>query len=185
MGFSNTWYRFIAAPYVFSNLTFVTIVTFSIDFPQIMNLTVKKRNVSITWLPVFEEECHVFWFLVYYREVISKVNRGQWNIVNVSQHNTTSYDLQLQCHKKYEITVTASTANGETPLNQSKLWNVATRGGNYSQTRLSLQSILSSLILAILKSVPCLCALNNNSHWMLFKMTGPIFSIQLILNIST
>jgi len=47
----------------------------------------------------------------------------------LSQYNATNHNLQLQCYTEYEITVTAQSANGETPLNQSKLWKIKTGGG--------------------------------------------------------
>ena len=104
---------------------------FNLDqFPQIVNLKVAGRNVSITWLPAVKGECHVFEYLIYHRKVISEVNTGLWDVVHVSQYNATNYNLQLQCYRQYEITVTAQSANGETPLNQSKLWKVKTEGGN-------------------------------------------------------
>lgn len=110
--------------------------TFSLGIPQIKSLTVKEHNVNITWLPAFDGECHVLWYMVYYRDVISGVNKGQWNAVNMSQHEAAAYhSLQLQCYKEYEITVTAWSENGETPLNQSKLVKVKTGGGNYNQNR--------------------------------------------------
>ena len=106
--------------------------TFYLDFPQIVNLKVAERNVNITWLAVLKGACHVSGYLVYYRKVISEVNTGQWNVVNVSQYNATNHNLQLQCYTEYEITVTTQSANGDTPLNQSKLWTVKTGGGKYS-----------------------------------------------------
>ena len=106
--------------------------TFYLDFPQIVNVSVKESNVNISWLPAFEGECQTFWYTVYYRKVTSEGTRGQWISVNVSQPNTTNYNLQLQCYREYEITVTAWSANGETPLNQTELWKVKTRGGKYS-----------------------------------------------------
>ena len=109
--------------------------TFYLDFPQIVNLKVAEGNVNITWLPAFKEECHVSGYLVYYREVITEVNTGQWNVVNVSPYNATSHNLQLQCYMEYEITVTTQIANVDTPLNRSKLWKVKTGGGKYSQTQ--------------------------------------------------
>ena len=36
---------------------------------------------------------------------------------------------------EYEITITALSANGETPLNRGKLWKVKTEGGKYSQNQ--------------------------------------------------
>ena len=101
-----------------------------LDFPQIVNLKVMEDNVNITWELPFEGECHVFGYLIYYRKVISEVNvnTSKWNVVNLSQYNATNHNLQLQCYTEYEITVTAQSANGETPLNQSKLWKVKTGG---------------------------------------------------------
>ena len=72
---------------------------FNLDqFPQIVNLKVAGRNVSITWLPAFKGECHVFEYLIYHRKVISEVNTGLWDVVHVSEYNatTTIYNLQLQ-----------------------------------------------------------------------------------------
>ena len=100
-----------------------------LDFPQIVNLKVVEDNVNITWELPFERECHVFGYLIYYRKVISKVSTSKWNVVNLSQYNATKHNLQLQCYTEYEITVTAQSANGETPLNQSKLWKIKTGGG--------------------------------------------------------
>ena len=103
-----------------------------LDFPLIVNLKVSESNVNITWLPAFKGECHVFGYLIYYRKVISEVYTSQWNVVSLSQYNATNYSLQLHCYREYEITVTAQSANGETPVNQSKLWKVKTGGGKYS-----------------------------------------------------
>ena len=113
--------------------------TFNLDFPQIVNLKVAGGTVSITWLPAItpavKGECHVFGYLIYYRKVTSEVNTGLWDVVHVSQYNATKYSLQLQCYREYEITVTAQGANGEIPLNQSKLWKAKTGGGKYSQNQ--------------------------------------------------
>jgi len=103
-----------------------------LDFPQIVNLKVNENNVNITWVLAFKGECHVFGYLIYYRKVISEVNTRKWNEVNLSQYNATNHNLQLQCDTEYEITVTAQSANGETPLNQSKLWKVKTGRGKGS-----------------------------------------------------
>ena len=105
---------------------------FFLDFPQIVNLKVSESNVNITWLPAFKGECHVFGYLIYYRKVIREVNTSKWNVVSLSQYKATNYNLQLHCYREYEITVTAQSANGETPVNQSKLWKVKTGGGKYS-----------------------------------------------------
>ena len=106
---------------------------FHLDFPQIVNFKVKTPNVNITWLPAtFKGECSMFGYLIYYRKVISKANTGQWNVVKVSQYNATNYNFQLQCYMEYEITVSAQSANGEIPLNQSNLWKIKTGGGKYT-----------------------------------------------------
>ena len=109
--------------------------TFYLDFPQIVKLNVAEHNVNITWLPAFKGECHVSGYVVYYREVIPEVNTGPWNIFNVSQYNATNHNLQLRCYMEYEITVNTQSANGYTPVNQSKLWKVKTGGGKYSQNQ--------------------------------------------------
>jgi len=106
--------------------------SFYLDFPPIVNLKVAGRNVSITWLPVVKGECHVFGYFIYYRKVISEVNTGLWDVVHVSQYNATNYTVQLQCYREYEMTVTTQIVNGETPLNQTKLWKVKTEAGKYS-----------------------------------------------------
>ena len=96
-------------------------------------MKVKEPNVNITWLPTFNGECNEFGYLIYYRKVFSEVNTGQWNVVNVSQYNATNHILKLKCYMEYEITVNTQSANGNTPLNRSKLWKVKTGGGKYSQ----------------------------------------------------
>ena len=50
------------------------------------------------------------------------------SVKDVSQCNATNYNLG-----EYEIIVTAQSANGETLVNQSKLWKVKTEGGKNSQ----------------------------------------------------
>ena len=112
-----------------------------LGFSLIVNLKVSESNVNITWLPAFKGECHVhvFGYLIYYREVIREVNTSQWNVVSLSQYNATNYNLQLQCYREYEITLTAQSANGETPVNQSKLWKVKTGGGKYSHNHKNYQ----------------------------------------------
>ena len=64
-------------------------------------------------------------YVVYYREVLERGSRGQWNTVNVSR-GVTHYDLQLKCFKEYEITVTSWNTDRALP---SKLWGVKTGVG--------------------------------------------------------
>lgn len=126
---------YVVCPSRFTLRKNVFFFTFHLDFPQIVNLKVAGRDVNITWLPAFKGECYDFWYLIYYRNVISEGYTGLWDVRNVSQYNATNYNLQLQCYKEYEITVTAQSANGETPLNQSKPFKVKTEGGKYSKNQ--------------------------------------------------
>ena len=45
----------------------------------------------------------------------------------------TRYDLNLSCHREYEIAMTARNSTAETPLNalnHNNMWRVRTFGGN-------------------------------------------------------
>ena len=60
-------------------------------------------------------------YFVHYREIDNK----DWNAIAVFS-NVTSYDLQLQSYKEYEITVTTRDIDKDIPR---KLWRVRTQGG--------------------------------------------------------
>lgn len=60
-------------------------------------------------------------YFVHYREIDTK----DWNAIAVFS-NVTSYDLQLQSYKEYEITVTTRDIDKDIP---GKLWRVRTQGG--------------------------------------------------------
>ena len=80
--------------------------------------------VVVTW-----KACAASFFTIYHREVLSGADRSDWKPVNVSGHET-SHILRLSCQKEYEIAITAWSSTAETPLNHSKIWRVATLGGN-------------------------------------------------------
>ena len=88
----------------------------------------KGSVVVVNWKP-----CTASLFTIYYREVFSETDKSQWNGVNVSGHEI-QYDLYLNCHKKYDIAITAWNSTAETPLktlnDHGKLWTVKTLGGN-------------------------------------------------------
>ena len=83
-------------------------------------------------------QCPVHAYSIYYREA----NFTEWTSIKVTG-NTTQYILQLICNKKYEIGVTAWNTNGETSLNNSRLWNATTGGGNKQASMLLLSRVIS------------------------------------------
>ena len=82
----------------------------------------------IKWEPPLEGACPV-WYNVYYREVFSQTNKGEWKSVTVNS-NATSYTLHLHCWKEYEMAVVAANSYGDNALNESQVWNFKTQGGN-------------------------------------------------------
>ena len=72
-----------------------------------------------------ERICTVVQYNVYYREVILRAEKGHWNLITVNG-NTTSYTLQLECWKQYEITVTSLSSYNESDKEGSKIWNFKT-----------------------------------------------------------
>ena len=76
-----------------------------------------------------EGACPVISYNVYYREVISKAKKSSWNMVTVNR-NATSFTLQLNCRKKYEVAVTSLNTYGESDFNDSRIWHLNTQGGN-------------------------------------------------------
>ena len=85
----------------------------------------------VRWKP-----CTASLFTIYHREVFSE-GKSHWSAVNVSGHEI-SYILSLNCHREYEIAVTAWNSTAETrltALNHSRLWRVKTLGGNNSHSQ--------------------------------------------------
>ena len=97
--------------------------------------------VEVKWTAPLEGQCPVHAYSVYYREESSGTTPRQWTLAVKVKVNTTRYLLQLMCRKNYEVMVTAWNSNGETSLNESKTWKVATGGGK--------ESTLDSFILYI------------------------------------
>ena len=84
----------------------------------------------MAWEPPFEEGCPVVNYTVNYREVMSPVNESKWRSVTVNR-NSTSFALQLNCKKEYDIAVTSMGEYWQTALNDSKIWNFKTGGGEH------------------------------------------------------
>ena len=82
----------------------------------------------IKWETPLELACPV-WYNIYYREVYSPTNKGEWKSVTVN-NNTTSYTIHLHCFKAYEMAVTAENSYGGNALNKSEVWNFKTQRGN-------------------------------------------------------
>ena len=85
----------------------------------------------MAWEPPFEESCPVVNYTVNYRKVISPVKKSKWHSATVNR-NTTSFTLQLNCKSEYDIAVTSLGEHWESALNDSKIWNFKTGGGERS-----------------------------------------------------
>ena len=85
--------------------------------------------VVVRWEPPLERACPVMSYKVYYGEMFSQVEKVHSNMVNVSR-NATSFTLQLNCGKEYEIAVTSLNNHGESDLKDSRTWRFKTPGGN-------------------------------------------------------
>ena len=90
---------------------------------------VKGGSFVFEWEPLLEGACPVEQYKVYYREIFTKANKGEWNSVTLNK-NATSYILHLHCWKEYEIAVTSLSSFGESLINGSEVWKLRTRGGN-------------------------------------------------------
>ena len=94
----------------------------------------------MAWEPPFEESCSIVNYTVspivnytvYYRKVFSPTRKSIWLSVTVNR-NVTSLSLKLSCKTEYDIAVTSVSGYGESALNESKIWNFKTGGGNVSQ----------------------------------------------------
>ena len=102
---------------------------FCLGYPIVVNRTkdVKGSVVVVQW-----KNCTASLFTIYHRVVFSENDKSHWSGVNVSGHEIR-YDLNLSCHKEYEIAMTAWNSTAETPLkalNHNNMWRVTTLGGN-------------------------------------------------------
>ena len=98
--------------------------------PVIANATkvVPSGTIVVAWDPPLEGACPVEKYTVYYRELMSS---SKWHSVTVSR-NTASYTLHLNCGSEYDVAVTSLSGYWESSLNESKIWNFKTNGGNDS-----------------------------------------------------
>lgn len=102
-----------------------------LGIPVIVNTTkiVTGRIVVVVWEPLFEGACPIDRYTVYYREVMSPRIKSEWHSITMYR-NTTSYILQLNCNKEYDVAVTSRNGYGESNLSESKIWNFKTVRGN-------------------------------------------------------
>ncbi|XP_078368380.1 uncharacterized protein LOC144652235 [Oculina patagonica] len=100
-------------------------------FPVIVNTTRKAtgRIVVVAWEPPLDGACPIVGYTVYYREVMPLKIKGKWHSVTMDR-NATSYTLQVNCRKEYDVAVTSRTVNKESTLSDSKIWNFETEGDN-------------------------------------------------------
>ena len=100
--------------------------------PLIVNTTksVSGGDVLVVWEPPLVGTCPVVKYNVYYREVMSSARQqGNWYSVELDGSHT-SCTLHLSCRKEYNVSVTSISESGESPFNDSKIWNFQTTGGN-------------------------------------------------------
>ena len=132
------WARFYFATRIYVHSIFINFeeaLFLIVGFP-VINKTANQLNESVVlvkWTAPITGQCPVHAYSVYHKEVTST----EWTSVKVTK-NTTQYILQLICKRDYEIGVTAWSTNGETSLNDSRLWKVTTGGGNSQIARLLL-----------------------------------------------
>ena len=95
------------------------------DAPQIISngSTVPERNVTVTWRHPEYHNCNITMYSVYFRVIEPLVE--SWSQINIS--GVTSYQLQLQYSKKYEIIIAAWNKVG--PSENSSAWKVRTAQG--------------------------------------------------------
>ncbi|KAL9970180.1 hypothetical protein ACROYT_G022513 [Oculina patagonica] len=136
-----------------------TVSEYTVDllrgFPVLNNSAnqVNGSAVLVKWTPPITGQCPVHAYSIYYKEVSST----EWTSIKVTE-NTTQYVLQLICNKEYEIGVTAWNMNGETSLNDSKLWKVTTGGAKASPpaiTNLEKSNCLVNLTWYVSKDAHC------------------------------
>ena len=127
--------------------TILIIYLFTAGVPIVVNSTkvVPGGTVVVAWEPPFEGACPVVNYTVYYREVMSSARNNSWYSVTVPR-NKTSCTLHLTCRKEYDVAVTSQNGFGESPLNDSKIWNFKTGGGKVV-SELKCRRMFQSIIL--------------------------------------
>ena len=98
----------------------------------------------MAWKPPFEESCPVVNYTVNYRKVLSPEKQSKWLSVTVNR-NATSFTLQLKCKSEYDIAVTSMGEYWQSALNDSKIWNFKTEGGEHSLCDLRTVNFMKSL----------------------------------------
>ena len=106
-----------------------------LGFPVILNTTkeVPEGTVIVAWEAPFEDTCAVFNYTVNHREVLSRTKQSKWHSVPINR-NVTSLTLKLSCKTEYDIAVTSLSGYGKSALNESKIWNFKTGGGNVASS---------------------------------------------------
>ena len=85
------------------------------------------RNVTVLWSRPPENNCNITMYSLRYRVV--KPTTEQWEEVNITDANITSYELHLQYSKKYSVKVSAWNDLGRSV--ESKTWEVRTAQCEY------------------------------------------------------
>ena len=104
---------------------------FILGVPVIVNTTeaVTGRFVVVTWEPPLDGACPTVGYTLYYRKVMSLGRKTNWHSIAVNR-NYTTYTLQLNCRKEYDVAVTSRSAYKESNFGDSIIWNFKTGGGD-------------------------------------------------------
>lgn len=86
---------------------------------------VKNSVVLVKWMPPLQGQCPINAYSIYFKN--SDTN---WTPTSPRKlpKNTTTYLLKLFCHTAYQIAVTAWSSQGESSLEDSRVWKVTTGG---------------------------------------------------------
>ena len=97
-----------------------------LDFPEILNINsrVKGNLVTVFWSSL--ANCDVKNYALRYKIAGERTEETKEVPVKENKHI-----IKLQCHKVYQIAVTAVTVVGGTRLTSSRWWEVKTGQGNY------------------------------------------------------
>ena len=84
------------------------------------------RDVTVKWKGAAHHNCPINMYTLYYR-VVGPVNQeDNWTVVNITNTSVTSYELQLQYSREYEIMASAWNKLGES---KRKGWYLKTALG--------------------------------------------------------
>lgn len=82
--------------------------------------------MTVTWKKPSDNNCNVFMYTLYLRELGSSTMEDRWEVSNNFTDGVTSYNLLLEYSKEYEIIVSARNKLGE---RKSKKWMLKTAHG--------------------------------------------------------